>query len=506
MKEYLISLDVGTSSMRAVIYSDEGKVLNSFSFEYHTTFPKPSYVEQDPEIWKESALYVLRAAGKYCAEQDILPQAISITSQRASMIPLDKFGKPLHDAIMWQDKRTIDICDRLIKECGLRTLYNKTGVRVNPLFVLNKIIWLRENEPEIFAKTEKFVGVQDYVTFCLTGDYVTDWTQASRTMLMDLQKRTWDSDLLKLAGITEDRLCRLVPPGTVAGTLRPAFAEACVLPAGVPIIVSGGDQQNAALALGVTSPGKAAANTGTGSFFLSYSEKPAFDEKSRVLCQAGAAAGTYIMETTIYNSGAIFRWFKEQHCPDLAEAGDAYVRMTEEASSVPTGSKGVVMLPHFEGSAAPNWNPQAKGLFFNLGLGTTRAMLIRSIMEGIAMELADNLDLMRGLIGDVNTISVAGGLNRSRLFCQMQANTYNARVRRPQNAEASSLGACMNAGVALGWYQDLNMAAVALGGKSDLYMPEEVHIEQYNELRRRRRALYDALNDAGIYKMFMEPL
>ncbi len=506
MVEFLISLDIGTSSMRSVIYSDAGRAYESFSFEYHTTFPKPSYVEQDPVIWKESALNVLRSAGKCCKERGIVPRAISITSQRASVIPMDKDGNPLHDAIMWQDKRTIDVCGRLINEYGLENLYRKTGVRVNPLFVLNKIIWLRENEPEIYAKAAKYVGVQDYVTYCLTGDYVTDWTQASRTMLMDLKTCKWDPELLSIAGIKEEQLCRLVPPGSIAGTLSDRFAEACLLPKDIPVIVSGGDQQNAALALGVTSAGKAAANTGTGSFFLSFSEQPAFDEKCRVLCQAGAAAGTYIMETTIYNSGAIFRWFKEQCCPELKDVDNPYVRMSEEANAISPGSRGVIMFPHFEGSAAPNWNPEAKGLFFNLGLGTTRGMLIRSIMEGIAMELAENLDLMRGLIGDVNTIAVAGGMNRSPLFCQIQSNAFRAKVRRSKNSEASSLGACMNAGVTLGWYENLDMAAVAVGDEGDMYTVEEQYSERYDELRRRRRALYKAINEAGIYNMCMQPV
>lgn len=498
----MIALDVGTSSMRSIIFSDTGEFVDSFAYEYHTFFPKPSYVEQDPLNWKEAATYVLLAAGMFCKGKGIVPEAVSITSQRASVIPMSEDGRPLYNAVMWQDKRTIGVCERLIADYGLETLYQKTGLRVNPLFVLNKLIWFRENEPEIFASAKKFIGVQDYVVYCLTGEYVTDYTQASRTMLMDLKTLKWDPELLAVAGITEEHLCRLLPPGSIAGYVTDGFSKLTGLPKGIPVIVSGGDQQNAALGLGVMEAGKAEANTGTGSFLLSYSQEPAFDKNCRVLCQAGAAAGSYVLETSIYNSGAIFRWFKEEFCPDYNKE-DAYVRMSEEAGSVPTGSGGVIMLPHFEGSAAPFWNPKAKGLFFNLGLGSDRRMMIRSIMEGIALEISENLGLMRALIGDINTVTVAGGMNKSRLFCQMQADCYDARVVRPANTEASSLGALMNAGVALGWYADLNMARYALVKEGDSFSADKGHVVVYAELRKKREALYQALYEKGIYDLFM---
>lgn len=503
MKRVILALDVGTSSMRTIVFSLAGTVLHQTSFEYHTVFPKPSYVEQDPGDWREAAIETLSGAAVFLQKNEYEPMAISVTSQRASMIPMDETGSPMRNAIMWQDKRTIPVCEGLIAQYGMESLYRKTGLRSNPLFVLNKIIWLRENEPEIFRRAKKFIGVQDYVVYQLTEEYVTDWTQASRTMLMDLSTFRWDEDLLKIAGITPDRLCRLVPPGSVAGGLSPAFARLCDLPAGLPVIVSGGDQQNAAIALGVVKTGVAEANTGTGSFVLSFSDKPVFEKDCRVLCQASAMAGNWMAETAIFNTGAIFRWFKERFCPELRTIPEPYPIMTTWAAESPVGSRGVMMLPHFEGSAAPYWNPKAKGIFFNLGLSTTRADMIRSILEGIALEIEENLGLMRGIIGPIGEVSVAGGLTRSDLFCAIQSNVYNATVLRTKNPEASALGASINAGVTLGVYESHQDAVQKMLGIPEKFEPDPYKTEIYDRLALRRNQLYNALNDADVYSAFM---
>lgn len=503
MSEYTIALDVGTSSMRAIVFRNDGSILHTAASEYHTIFPEPSYVEQEPDTWISTATDVLKRTAIYLTEESIAANAISVTSQRASMIPMGAGDKPLGNAIMWQDKRTIDICDRLIEMYGLQRFYRKTGLRVNPFFVLNKIIWLREERPEIFKKTKKFIGVQDLVLHHLTGEYVTDWTQASRTMLMNLETFAWDDYLLQLGEITEEQLCRLVPPGSIGGRLTKETAQETGLPAGLPVIVSGGDQQNAAIALGVVHAGIAEANTGTGSFVLSFSEKPVFNKDAKVLCQASAVAGKYMAETAIFNTGAIFRWFKEQFYPDLKMENSPYKIMDDYAAEIPVGSNGVVMLPHFEGSAAPYWNPMAKGVFFNLGLGTTRAAMTRAILEGIVLEISQNLALMRDMIGEINELSVAGGMVRSDLFCSIQADATDATVMRYSTPEASALGSAINAWVTLGVYKTHDEALTVVAGKPEYFSPNKDNVNNLRDIRARRETLYDALDKGGVYEKFM---
>lgn len=499
----IISLDVGTSGIRAVVYKFNGEKVQEHYCEYHSDYLLSGYVEQAPETWKEAAIYCLSSVSDYFKQNSIVPQAIAITSQRSSLIPMSIEGKPLRSAIMWQDKRTIPQCEFLKKEYGLNALYRKTGLRTNPYFVLPKILWLRENEKDLYDKTYKFIGVQDYVVHSLTGEYKTDSSQGCRTMLMNIETFKWDQELLDIGGVTEDKLPELLPPGSIAGHLLDEVAAKVNLPAGIPVIMSGGDQQNAAVALGVIKPGLAEANTGTGSFVISAVDKPTFDEDARVLCQASAISGQWIMEAGIFNTGAIYRWFKEQFYPELKGEKHPYDIINKEAEEIPPGANGILMLPHFEGSAAPYWNPLAKGLFFNLSLGTKRGALARSILEGIAIEISDNISLIEKLSGSIERVSVAGGMVKSDLFCSIQSSIFNKKVERYKNSEASSLGAAMIASITLGVYKDIDEAYNnMLRDKPQEFYPIAEDVSVYLNVFKRKKALYESLNEQDVYSNF----
>lgn len=500
----LIALDIGTSGMRAVIYGADGSQRGTSYHEYHSDFPAPGYVEQDPQSWLDAAVNCLSRVSGYFKTGGDRPQAITVTSQRSSLIPMGADGKPMRSAIMWQDKRTVKQCGQLIEKYTMQGLYRRTGLRINPYFVLPKILWLRENQPEIYKTADRLIGVQDLVIHFLTGEYVTDHSQACRTMLMDIKTFQWDRELLAEAGIGEERLPRLVAPGTIGGGLTEELAKATGLPAGLPVILAGGDQQNAAVALGVVKPGTAEANTGTGSFVICAVEQPAFERSARVLCQASAIAGQWIMEAGIFNTGSTYRWMKEQLCPDLSDSDAAYDRMNEEAAKSPVGAHGVMLLPHFEGSAAPFWNPMAKGMFFNLSLNTKRGDMIRAIMEGIAIEINDNISLIEITSGEIGTVSVAGGMVRSDLFCQIQADIYNKNVARYKNSEASSLGAAMIASVTLGIYRDVEEAYHHMvADRPQIFAPLPENAARTLKLLERKHKLYNALEEENVYGSFV---
>lgn len=500
----IIALDVGTSGMRAVVYGPDGRQKGMTYFEYHSDFPKPGYVEQDPDTWLLGVIHCLKGISGYAGQEHDKAQAITVTSQRSSLIPM-KDARPMSRAIMWQDKRTVKECRQLIDKYTVKGLYRRTGLRINPYFVLPKILWLRENQRELYDGADRFIGVQDLVVHFLTGEYVTDHTQACRTLLMDIRTFRWDQELLEEGGIREERLPKLVSPGSIAGRLSKEAAEWTGIPAGIPVIVAGGDQQNAAIALGVIKPGLAEANTGTGSFVICGTGQPAFERSARVLCQASAIPGQWIMEAGIFNTGSIYRWMKEQFCQDLKDCDEVYERMNEEASRSGMGANGVMLLPHFEGSAAPFWNPMAKGIFFNLSLNTKRGDMLRAIMEGIAIEINDNVSLIEITSGKINRVSVAGGMVRSDLFCQIQADIYNKQIVRYENSEASSLGAAMIAAVTLGIYKDIGEAYENMvPGIPKLFEPAPGQAECTLKLLERKHKLYHALDTGDIYKSFAQ--
>lgn len=498
--EHILVIDVGTSSLKAMLYNSKGRMLNRASQEYHSEFGSNNHVEQNPLTWKEALFVSLTQSGEFVKASDIHLDAIVVTSQRASVIPVDGHGNPLHSAIMWQDRRSMAQCGNLTGQLSLEDIYHRTGLRANPYFSAPKMMWLKDECPEIYARTEKLLGVQDYVVYLLTGEYITDWTQACRTMLMNINTFTWDKDMLRISGIAPEKLPELCPPGSPVGFLDTDIARSTGLPAGVPVIIGGGDQQCAALALNILRPGYAEANTGTGSFVIAYSEKPQLDEQCRTLCSAAAVPGKWIVEAGIFNTGAIYRWFKEQFYP---EGEDIYALLNQEAARSPVGANGVMMLSHFEGSAAPYWNPLAKGMFFNLSLGTCRSDFTRAILEGISLEIAHNLSLVENLVKGISLVSVAGGLVAFNLFNQIQADAFNKTVIRYDNSEASSLGALMSALVTLGRYRDYDEAFHAVcPAEPILFKPDEINVSKYRTLSQRKDKLYCALHQNSVYEVF----
>lgn len=501
--KYIVTVDVGTMSLKTSVYDVKGFSLFESIKEYSAIYLPEGLVEQNPNDWKDALQYTLYNVGEFIRNRHIEITAITVTSQRASVIPVDEHGTPLHNAITWQDKRSQGVTAKLLEKMSLKDMYLKTGLRANPYFSLPKMIWIKENLPEIYAKTYKFLGVQDYVIHLLTKEFKTDVSQAARTMLMDITNFRWSSKMLEVSGIDKSKLCELLPPGGIAGNLTYEFKALLGLAEDVPVIIAGGDQQNAALALNILTEGKAEANTGTGSFVIAYSDKPVFDEQARVLCSASAVPGKWIVEAGIFNTGAIYRWWRNEF---FSAFGGNYDLMNQEIAASPVGANGVMLIPHFEGSAAPYWNPFAKGLFFNLSLGTKRGDMSRAIFEGIAMEIAENLKLMEVVAGKIDTVSVAGGMTRSDLFNQIQADVYNKKIVNYFNSEATSLGALMSACVTLGIYSSYEEAfEYVVGSESTKMVPSPEYHEKYVKLQKLKNDLYNAIHTSGIYETFMKP-
>ncbi|OPY06699.1 MAG: Glycerol kinase [Syntrophaceae bacterium PtaB.Bin095] len=486
----VIVIDVGTSSLRSSVVGIDGTVRYSSSRSYSPLFLGGDTVEQDPLTWKAALFETLAEAAGYARSAEAGVLALAIASQRASVIPVGKDGQPLCRAIMWQDKRSVGESAALVSSFKVEGIYRRTGLRADPYFSAPKMLWLRKNRPEIFSRSAKLIGVQDWVVWLLTGQYVTDATQACRTMLMDISSLRWDADLLAAVGLTEDLLPRITTPGSVGGALEAKAAAACGLPPGIPVIISGGDQQSAALALNVLSPGSAAANTGTGSFLVAYADRPAFDPRMRTLCSCGAVPGTWIVEAGVLVSGAAYSWAKEQFfCDSSVE------EMNAEVEASPLGARGVLTLPHFKGAAAPYWNPRSRGVFFGVSLETTRGDIARSILEGVAIEMGEGLEVIDSLIAGIRKIGVAGGLTRFDLFNQIQADCFARPVDCFENSEATTLGALMSAGVSLGVYPDHHAAfrSVCPPVRRRLE-PDPRSVKLYRDLRERIRLLYKALS------------
>ena len=305
----IITIDVGTTSMRAILYDTAGQILHIHQQENAPEFFVDGRVEQAPQAWESILTASLKACADAAHEKNVEPLCISVTAQRSSVIPVDADGTPLHPAIMWQDRRTADMTAAM--EVHNPLVYGKTGLKISPVFSAIKMAWFRENRPDIWQKAHKMIGIQDWVLYLLSGRFVTDHTFGSRTNLFDLKRRCWDDDLLALFGVEKRMLCDLVPPGAIVGGVTKALSAATGIVAGLPVVSAGGDQQCAALGLGLFSRQRAVSNTGTGSYLIGHADHPVFDEHMRLVCNVSAVPDAYIVEAAVLTSGAVYRWFHE---------------------------------------------------------------------------------------------------------------------------------------------------------------------------------------------------
>ena len=506
MRILILCIDLGTTGCHAVIFDEKGQQISRSYQEYKSIYLPYRWIDHDPKTWLQAVKKTVKEAVKKIEHDKNCISAVAVTSQRATVIPVDKKGNPLDNAILWQDKRATEETKHLINEYGTEKIYNITGLRVDPYFTLPKLLWLKKNKTEIYNHSFIFLPVQDFIIHFLTGEFKTDWTQASRTMLFNIDELRWDKDLIKSVGIDFNKLPEAVPPGSIISTVNRAASNELGLPKGIPVIAAGGDQQCAAIGLGVVKAGIVEANTGTGSFVLINQDKPVKDFNQRLICSASSIAGKWVLEAPIFTTGSIYRWFRDNIGQvsvknQIKSRIDAYQIMNSEAEKEPLGANGLLLVPHFAASAAPYWNPEARGILFGLSLGHKRSSIIRAILEGIAFEIQKNISIMESYTEEIKEVRISGGLTRSEIFNQIQADIYGKTVIKTDYEDASILGAAVIAATTIGLYNNINSALDNMISVNNLSRkePNIENYKAYKELGKIHNSLYWSLEKAGIY-------
>lgn len=444
MNDYTAIIDIGTTSVRVVLYDEEGKAVASMRRPNPPRYMAGGAVEQDPKSWGVHTVALLTEAVGEAKHRGGRVEAIALTAQRSSVIAVDRELRPLHPAIMWQDTRASTVCADLAAHEAM--VHRRTGVRMLPVFSAPKIRWLRQSNPST-AEAAKYLGIQDLVLASLTGRIVTDRSFAGRTNLYNVVHGDWDEDLLELFDISRPQLAEIVDPGSIVGTTTPEIAHATGLPTGCPVVTAGGDQQCAALGLGLYRPDRLVTNTGTGSYVVGFSPRPAFDPDMRLFTNPAAVRDAYTIEATIPTTGTVYRWLNS-----TVYDGDPddYTAINEAASSAPPGAHGVRLRPYFQGSGSPTWDPSATGTFSGLTLAASRADLARATLEGIAGELTRNVELIETFTSPIKEIHSAGGLTSCALFNQILADAAGKPIIVPEDGESTARGAWISAVVGLG--------------------------------------------------------
>jgi len=456
MKKYILALDQGTTSSRAIVFDHDGKICSVAQKEFTQYFPKPGWVEHNPnEIWSSQASVIAESISAIDINGlDIA--GIGITNQRETTIVWDvDTEEPIYNAIVWQDRRTADYCDKLKAEGLIDTIREKTGLIIDAYFSGTKIKWILDNVPGARQRAEqgklRFGNVDSWLVWRLTrGEvHVTDVTNASRTMLFNINTLKWDADLLKLLDIPVSMLPEVKSSSEVYGhTKTTIFAHE------VPISGIAGDQQAALFGQMCIDPGAIKNTYGTGCFvMLNTGEKPVKSENNLLTTIAWKIGDkiNYALEGSIYVGGSVVQWLRDGLCCIKSSS-----EIEELAASVPD-SGGVFFVPALTGLAAPYWDQHARGTIIGITRGTTTAHIARAALDGIAFQ---TYDIARAMAKDMGAplteLKVDGGASRNNLLMQYQANLLGIKVVRPKITETTALGAAYLAGLAVGFWKDLD--------------------------------------------------
>lgn len=450
MKKYLIAHDLGTSGDKATLFSTDGELIKSLTYVYPTHFFNSTWAEQNPEDWWKAVCENNKELLKDINKHQVAGMAFS--GQMMGCVPVDKTGRALRPAIIWADQRSQEQ-ERLIRDrIDEKEFYHIVGHKISASYSIEKLMWIKDNEPDIYKNTYKMLQPKDYVIQRLTGKFVTDFTDASGTNCLDLNNLKWSSDILKITEIDEEKLPELHDSTYVAGEIVSCISNECGLATGTPIIMGGGDGVCAAVGAGSVKEGDTFNYLGSSSWIALTSKTPIYDPEMRTYNWAHLVPGYYSPNGTMQAAGNSYQFIKKTICKDLEKEAQAlnispYELMNREIAASPLGANGLLYLPYILGERSPRWNTNARGAFVGLKMEHTRGDMLRSTIEGILMNLCIILDVFRKDI-DIQELNVIGGLAKGEPIRRALADIYGVRAKRLNWLdEATSMGAAVCAGV-----------------------------------------------------------
>lgn len=448
----LVGIDVGTTNIKAVVYQPDGQAVARASESTPTHYPRPGWAYYEPEELWQHAVHALRSALARVEDPKRI-QGVAVTGVGEAGVPLDAHGQPTDHAIAWFDRRTQPQVDWLAQNIGQDQLFASSGLSLQPIFGLCKVLWFKENRPEAFARTVRWLHIADYVAFRLCGGQATDYSLASRTLALDLRRRVWNTDLLRAVGVSPEIYPPLVESGTPIGRITEAAAQETGLPSGVTVAAGGHDHVCGAFASGVVDPGAMLNSLGTAEALFLPLASPITDP---ALGTQGYTQGAHVVPHRYYvfagqyTAGASVEWLRSI----LGETA-GYDGLITEAAATPPGSLGVMFLPHLRLANPPFDDPRSRGAFIGLTTDATRGALVRAVFEGLAYESRMSLEPLLRLTGlSPSAILAIGGGTRNSLLLQIKASVLSRRLTVASIEEATTLGAALLGGIGAAVYAD----------------------------------------------------
>ena len=496
----LLGLDVGTSGAKCVAFDPAGRVLASAHQEYPLHHPRPGWVELDAdEVWAAVEKVTGEVASRLDADP---PRALGVSAQGEAGVLIDREGRTLFPSLVSCDVRTTEEKAEMEAALGRERLHEITGQLIHTIYTLVKLMWTAKHHPDVMDRAWKFLCFEDYVGYRLTGATAMDWSLCGRTMLFDVRERCWSDEILSASGIRRDILPDAVAPGTVIGRVTEAMAARLGLPAGMPVVAGAHDQPAAALGGGVVQAGAAVDGTGTVACITAALAEPVINDRmleSGLCCYSHAAKDLYCTIVYNYTGAALIKWYSdtlgEYARAEAASSGkDPYDVMMAEAASV-EGPTGLLVLPHFTTTGTPYFDERAKGAVLGLSLATSRAEIVKALIEGVTFEMKLNLDLLDKAGVPVRELRPLGGGAKSPVWMQIKADIYDRPCVELDVTEAGCLAMAMLGGVAVGEYSGLDEAVKATVRRRRVFEPDPANAKGYAERFALYREVYPTFKD-----------
>jgi len=504
VQDLVLAHDFGTTGNKATLITPSGAVITSHYEPYPTEYPQPGWAEQRPRDWQTA---FVASTTSVLAKAELRPEALAAVTFSGHMlgcIPVAEDGRPLRDSVfLWADHRSQTQAEALEQRIGWESFYRRTGGGLElALYPAAKQLWIKENEPAIFRAAHRFVGTKDFLVHWLTGRFVTDYSDASNTGLLDLVERRWAKDYVNVLGLDIEKLpAEILPSTAIVGGVTPAAARETGLAAGTPVVLGGGDVPCAAVGAGVVAEGTAYNYIGSASWVAVANPHGVFDEVMRPFTLCHLAPGMYVSQLATYSAGVVHEWVKDQIC--LAEVRDArrggtsaFDAMDAAAAESPAGANGLLFLPHMRGGGAPFHDLHSRGALLGLQLGHRRSDLLRAVLEGISLNIGMLCEaLQQGTGQEISALRVIGGGAKSKLWLGILASVLGKRVMTlAASQEANCLGAAMTAYVGLSRFAGFEEAADAMIHVAEQVEPDPQAVPVYRARSRLFRDAYDAVS------------
>ena len=484
-----LGIDVGTGGSRAVLIDSQGAIIAAETVE-HQPFASPEigWAEQNPQDWWRASTEAIR---KILANSNVRAAeigAIGLSGQMHGAVFLDETGEVLRPSIIWCDQRTDKQCRDLTEKIGAEKLIELVSNPALPNFTLTKMLWTRENEPEIWNRVRAVLLPKDYIRFRLSGDRATDVADASGTLMLDVENRKWSNELLAAVEISESLLPELYESHEITGTISAAGSSETGLKEGTSIVAGAGDNAAGAIGMGVVNVGAVSATIGTSGVIFAVTDQPSIDLRGRIHTFCHAIPNRWHVTGVTQAAGFSFRWFRDNFAPDKS-----YDELVEEAKKIRVGADGLLWTPYLMGERTPHIDSLVRASLIGLTANHTEAHVVRAILEGVAFSLRDAIEIFRELNIPIETIRLGGGGAKSALWRQIQADVYGRKVEILAAEEGAAFGAALLAGVGAGIWKSVDEACAATIKVAETIEPNEKSVEILNRQYKAFQMIYPSL-------------